>query len=198
VNDVTLRGGGGIDRLTLTGGSGVETVSLRPGSADLAASGYHVAAGGFERIHFVGGREDRAWLFDSAGNDRFTADHESARLAGFAFENSVIGVGSVVAMAGGGGMDLARLNSALASDAVQTTPTGASLRGVGFAVEARGFQQVNAVAAGESESPLLATGQPSSVTATSVVRASGVLSARKTDLAVRDYVFHTVGRDKRS
>src|SRR5206468_4043555 len=73
VTQVTMDGSGGNDTLTLVGGSAAENVVLRPGTAEVTATGYHVAAAGFENIQFAGDSGDRATLYDSAGDDSLEA-----------------------------------------------------------------------------------------------------------------------------
>jgi len=139
---VTISGGGGNDMLVLSGDGVAETVTLRPGSAELTAAGFGVTASGMESIQFQGTAADRAWLYDSAGNDALVATPQWARLSGDGFVNYVAGVGSVVAVSQAGGTDLAQLYDSAGNDSLQAGPTSATLRGVGFANEARGFSQV--------------------------------------------------------
>lgn len=143
ISQVVLNGGDGNDTLTLNGASGAtESINVRPGSAELTAGNFQLTAASFETIQFTGNGSDRATFYDSAGNDRFEASPQAARLSGNGFANSVTGVGWVLAISQAGGNDIAYLSDSAGNDALTASPTRAVLQGTGFVNEARGFADV--------------------------------------------------------
>ncbi|HQX52572.1 MAG TPA: hypothetical protein PLR25_21810, partial [Planctomycetaceae bacterium] len=86
----TLNGGDGTDSLTFTGTAGNETATLKPGTLDVTGPNYAVHADSVEtvRVYGGGGTNDRAYLYDSAGNDAFVATPTSSYLTGTGFYNS--------------------------------------------------------------------------------------------------------------
>lgn len=148
VSQLSLQGGSGSDRLSLTGSNSSETVSLAPQSGKMSGGGTTVTTTGFESTEFVGGKEDRAWLTDSAGNDVFEATPQWARLTGSGFSNLVTGAGGVGGTSQAGGSDLAKLFDSSGNDWLSARPGAATVEGAGFKLEASGFSQVLVLATG--------------------------------------------------
>ena len=146
IKNVKIDGAGGSDSLTLLGGSTAETLVLRPDIADAMSAGFRLSATDVEHTRFVGGSSDRVWLYDSAGNDTFTATPTSATLSGAGYSNIVEGCGTVLAVAQAGGSDTARLYDSAGADTLEGSPTAVRLKGQGYSNEARGFDSVNVFA----------------------------------------------------
>ncbi|HQZ66160.1 MAG TPA: Calx-beta domain-containing protein, partial [Planctomycetaceae bacterium] len=97
VTVINVHGNSGTDTLTFTGTTGSETATLKPGTLDVTGPNYAVHADSVEtvRVYGGGGTNDRAHLYDSAGNDSFVATPTSSYLTGTGFYNSASGFRSV-------------------------------------------------------------------------------------------------------
>ena len=88
VTNFQLDGNAGSDTLSMVGSAADETAFLRVGEADFSSSTYAVHAQAIEAISIDGaGGNDRAYVFDSAGNDILVADSQSTRITGNGFDN---------------------------------------------------------------------------------------------------------------
>ncbi|MCE9557096.1 MAG: hypothetical protein K8T91_27430 [Planctomycetes bacterium] len=149
VTTINVHGLGGNDKLTFTGKSGNETVTLRPGLLDVTGSLYTLHADGFETqyVYSGDGADDRASLYDSAGNDTFAARPTYAYMSGNNFYNYVGDFDRVSAYAtAGGAADQAYLYDSIGNDTFAARPTYAYLSGTGFYNYAESFDKVYAYA----------------------------------------------------
>lgn len=203
IKTVRIDGGGGQDALTLIGSQKAETVVLRPGIVDVLRSGFRLSAENVEQTRFVGGKSDRAFLYDSVGNDTLEATPTSARMSGPGYSNVAEGCGTAIAISEAGGSDLARLYHSDGSELLDR-PATVRLRGNGYSNEARGFEQVQvqSVASGL----VAATGRDATALAEQAAFAAAFASAEEelaaarlrhrlaADPAAADVVYSQIGR----
>lgn len=106
VSQITVHGFAGNDTLHVIGTPGIDNVTLNPGVLELLGTGITVDADSFESIEVAsGGGQDRAFLWDSVGNDTYTASPTSATLEGTGYSNTVIGFRRAYAYSYAGGFD---------------------------------------------------------------------------------------------
>jgi hypothetical protein len=122
-------------------------VRLRPASAEFSGGGLSLTAVSVESTRFGGSASDRAWLFDSAGDDRLDGGPTFATLSGGGFSNSAFGCGSVTVVASAG-RDTANLSDSAGVDRLDAGPLYAWLRGAGYSLYAGGFDDVVAQSSG--------------------------------------------------
>jgi subtilisin family serine protease len=143
---VHFHGLGGSDWIHIVGTAAAETATIRVGSMTMTAPDYTVSAEDMETVHIVGGREDGALLYDSAGNDYFDAGPNSALARGEGFFHRVEGFGAASAFASAG-IDLARLYDSRGNDFFDAGPQSGVLRGRDYYLFAGSFDELRAIAA---------------------------------------------------
>ncbi len=130
VTDVNFDGGAGSDLIAMTGTAGDETAILRVGDVTLTGAGFTANAFAVENISVYGeGGQDRAYLYDSIGNDAFTATPLFAQITGTGFENRVEDFDFVYAYSIAGGIDHAYLYDSTGDDAFIGSPEYALMQG---------------------------------------------------------------------
>ena len=92
------------------------------------------------------GGTDRAYLYDSAGDDVYVAHPSSALLYGDGFFNQAYGFDRVNAYSTAGGNDTAYFYDSAGDETLIATSSDALMYGSGFYNLARGFDHVNALA----------------------------------------------------
>ncbi|MHC4176686.1 MAG: Ig-like domain-containing protein, partial [Planctomycetota bacterium] len=132
-------------RVVIRSSFGDDVLRLYPYSANLTGPGYCIDVVNAAEITFIGGGgNDKAYLYDSAGNDVFVATTASGTLSGDGFRNCARGFDRVWAFATAGGNDLAIFSDSPGNDVFIGTPDHAELYGNGFYRFASNFDRVHA------------------------------------------------------
>jgi len=92
----------------------------------------------------IGGGNDRAFLYDSAGNDRFYGTATRSWMVGDGFRNDARGFDNVFAYANAGGNDRAAFYDVGADDAFRVSGSVAAFTGSASSLTADGFDAVTA------------------------------------------------------
>ncbi|MEI7835223.1 MAG: C25 family cysteine peptidase [Planctomycetota bacterium] len=142
---VSASSSAGNDTATFYTFSGVNTFTAHAADATMTSTSGWAFASGFASVIAYGARGDSAFLYDSAGNDTFTARPDGARLAGEGFANAVSGFGRVTAYATGGGSDTANFEDSAGNDTFTARAGVSSMVGAGFKNFASGFKANHAV-----------------------------------------------------
>ncbi|MFO0956062.1 MAG: SdrD B-like domain-containing protein [Isosphaeraceae bacterium] len=145
---VTFSGLGGNDTLTIEGIAGSESFTAAPNVATLVAPGIRLEIAGVAGLAFHGGVNDRAYLYDTRGNDLYSASPAGQQLDGPDYHVAVNGVDRVYAYAVNGGFDAATLYDSAGDDDFKGTPTDARIYGAGYYSYTRGFDRVAAISRG--------------------------------------------------
>ncbi|MFN0198831.1 MAG: hypothetical protein ACKVT0_18950 [Planctomycetaceae bacterium] len=144
---IEVHGMAGDDILHVIGTMGNDDVTLNPGMMEFAGPAFTVGADSFSYIDVKsGGGEDRASLFDSAGEDQYIASPMTARLVGTGFDSLVEGFRRVYAYSYAVGFDTARLFDSAGNDNFTGDPIRSRLFGNGYHNSASRFEQVEAFA----------------------------------------------------
>ncbi|MFN0197507.1 MAG: Calx-beta domain-containing protein, partial [Planctomycetaceae bacterium] len=152
VASIELDGLGGDDQLQVTGTSATENVELRLGSLRLVNSSITLNAADFSEISVLsGGGQDRAYLYDSIGDDEFLASPASAELNGSGFSNRVVGYRRVYAYSYAGGRDVAHLDDSNGNDSFVGEAARSWITGNGYYNSASRFEQVDAYSSSGSD-----------------------------------------------
>lgn len=165
VNSVVYPIGTGLESLQIEGGDGSDSLEIIGSSADerfiaraalsnfesvtaaLQRTGLTANFSSFETIVFRGGGgDDRATLFDSAGDDTLEADSNQASLRGVGYAFVAIDVNSLYAYGTAGGSDAANLYDSAGDDQLAIRHQFTSLRSDTLFRIANGFELVNAYA----------------------------------------------------
>lgn len=149
---------GGADSFVFVGTAGNESATVRVGSSTFASAGVTLNATNFESQAFTGnGGGDDATLFDSAGDDTFTATPTYATLTGAGFAMRVDDVDSVTAHSSTAGNqhDVALLYGSDGDDRFVSRASQSTLSGAGFRSVAHGFDRVEASAGGGNDQAML-------------------------------------------
>lgn len=141
-----IDGGAGADRLEIQGSSAISRLTLNPYADGLLVEGnLQITLRNFEDVSFNGGGgADRAFLYDTRGDDILTARPGYAKLEGVGFRFEVSGVQRTFVHATAGGQDIAFLHDSEGDDSLAVRPQFVSLRGSGFLNSAIGFEKVYA------------------------------------------------------
>ena len=112
-------------------------------SGTLSGTGFSNQATGFRYLYAyaTGGGTDTAKLYDSSGNDTFTADPTYGAMYSTTFYNRANTFEKVEGYARSG-VDIARLSGSTGSDSLQADPQNAVLFGNGFSAAANKFRYV--------------------------------------------------------
>ncbi len=148
--------GGVGDRAYMYDSTGNDTFTGRPTFSVLAGTGFYNYAGSFDKVYAyanagdAGGVRDRAYLFDSVGNDTFTGRPTYSTLAGTGYYNYAGSFDKVYGYAtagdAGGVGDRANLYDSAGNDTFIGRPTYGILSGVNFYNYAGSFDKVSAYA----------------------------------------------------
>ena len=143
--------GGAGDVAHLYDSAGNDMFTGRPTMSSMTGTGYSNTVNGFKQViaHATagdaGGVGDRAYLYDSAGNDVLIADSNHALLKGTGFSNDAAGFDKVYAYAtagdAGGVGDQANLFDSAGNDTLFATPTYAQMTGNGYFNYASNFDR---------------------------------------------------------
>jgi hypothetical protein len=140
---IHFHGLAGSDTIQITGTSAAETATLGVGSLTFSGPGFTVHADAIATVRIAGGAGDRAFLYDSRGNDFFDAGPYSAVLRGDGFYHYVAGFSEASAYASSG-TDVARLYDSAGNDYFDAGPRSGVLRGRGFYLYAGSFDELHA------------------------------------------------------
>ncbi len=150
ITSVNFHGGSGSDSITLTAGADRDTAIVRLGTVTLTSDSYSVSADDFETVDIDshGGINERAYLYDSAGNDVFVGQTTWARISGSGFFHEVSNFDRVYAYAREGGDDHVNLYDGASNDRFYGLAAYSLLRGenLEFYNYAFGFDEVHAFA----------------------------------------------------
>jgi autotransporter-associated beta strand protein len=145
--NLTFTGGTGTNIVTATTSSGPDSVVLYPSSGTLTGADYTISLSSITNINVNANASVSVSLYDSSGNDRFTARPSQASMVGTGFGNRVFGAGSIRGYSSAGGSDTANLLDATGANTF-TAGTGlATFKGTGLDEEADGFATVLGFAA---------------------------------------------------
>lgn len=144
----TVDGGSGADRLHIIGSEGAARLILNPyADGTLKEGAVSFVLRNFEDVRFDGGGGgDRAYLYDTRGDDTLRASPSTATLEGVGFRYHVAAVERVYVHATAGGQDMAFLQDSPGDDVLAVRPQFVSLRGSEFFSSAYGFERVYAYA----------------------------------------------------
>lgn len=164
-------GGSGADQLEIIGSSATTRLTLNPYADGLLAEGnLQIALRGFEDVTFDGGGgADRAYLYDTRGDDILTARPGYAKLEGVGFRYEISGIDRSFVHATAGGQDVAFLHDSSGNDSLAVRPQFVSLRGNGFFNSVNGFEKVYAYsnAGGSDHADLYDSSRNDTLTASS-------------------------------
>jgi hypothetical protein len=154
-------GGSGADQFEARLGAGNDDATFRVHSLDIVNSGYQIHVSGVETA-LVNGRGglDKAWLYDSAGNDTLVAKPTTVSLEGAGYKNTADGFEKTFTTAQLGGLDVATLFDSTGKDIFKGGSLHASLSGPGFFNWVQSFDEVyaRATAGGWDRASLQGTG----------------------------------------
>jgi subtilisin family serine protease len=155
VDTINFAGGEGTDAISLTGSSDAEVATLRLGNAQLAGSDYIAVATSvenettvidFDRVMaYAGQGNDRAYFYDTDGDDTFTGRSDRAVMCGDGYRNEAYGFDRSDAYATLG-TDRAYFYDSAGDDVYNGRPDRAVMYGSGFRNEAHNFNRTYAYA----------------------------------------------------
>ncbi len=133
--------GAGQDSVDFFGSAAAERASQYTGSLAVTASSYSFTAAGveFQRLH--GDAGDVAYLYDSVGNDVYTASSDRVEMTGAGFSNSAYGFGQTYAYATAGGRDRADLYDTAGDDSYRAYADRVVMCGAGYSNFAARFEE---------------------------------------------------------
>jgi len=120
---------------------GNQTAHIQRHHIFVFGSTYEIRGHQVQSIHYHGHTQDTVRLFDTPGNETFTARAGHSEMSGHNFHNQVFGVGRVVGISSGG-MDQAQLFGTEGNDVAYSNPVYTTLTSAQHWVLARGFQSV--------------------------------------------------------
>jgi hypothetical protein len=145
----------GNDQVTLSTAAGGGLGTLRTGQATMVVGGFSATLFGGEMVTLNGGAGSELHVFDSAGDDRFTATPGSARMEAGGCDLRGNGFAIVRAYANSGGNDAALLFDSAGNDTFVAQPGSAYLEGSGFYYRVSGFARVEATASSGTDTAYL-------------------------------------------
>ncbi len=143
---LTFDGLGGNDRVSIVGLPGSEAMTIAPWNSTLIAPGVRLEINGAAGVTFKGGLGDRAFVYDTAGDDVYKATPTFRELSGQGYLATVAGVERVYVYGTAGGNDTAVLSDSAGDDTFKATPGDARLYGDNYYNYVRGFDRYEAVA----------------------------------------------------
>lgn len=135
---------GGEDTVTIQATSGDEWVKLSPSGGTVSGAGYGIEVTGSETLIVDGGGgADVLELFDSAGNDVYTARPGEAELVGDGFHLAGKNFRYAHAYATAGGVDVAHLFDSAGKDQLVGNPDWVRISGSSYLARAKLFDYVH-------------------------------------------------------
>lgn len=142
---------GGQDELSVVQNQvGQQTAHLHRTHIHVFGGSYAILGYQVESINYHGHAQDTVRLFDTAGNDTFTARAGHTEMSGHDYHNQAFGVGRIVAI-GSGGFNQATLIGTAETDAVYSNSVHTTMTSTQQWVLARGFQSVSVDGNGGSD-----------------------------------------------
>ena len=140
VDTVILDAGTGSDTVNLTGSTASETVRMYLAQTTVTGGGYALTANSFDTVtmHSGGGSNDRALLYDTNGNEQFTAWSDRATFTGSGFSREIFDFDRVTAYSTAGD-DTATFYDTAGNDIYVAFSNRALMYGNGYFNDARGF-----------------------------------------------------------
>lgn len=152
VQSIGVNGAKGYDKVTLGGTAGNDTVTLGPLSATMSSPNINLTVQNASEISVntagqtAGTPGDVVSLFDSSGDDVFTAKPGEGQMSGRNFLNKATGAEIIHGYAKEGGTDTAHLYDSAGNDAFVGTDKYGKLSGTGFQNRAKFFDFVHGYA----------------------------------------------------
>ncbi len=137
------------DLVKFVGSAGADSFWAAPGSTTFVSPLLRAELDGNAAVVFQGGAGDRAYLYDSTGNDIYNASPTFQHLVGSEYDVTTSGVDRVYCYANAGGDDTATLTDSAGDDTFKATPTDARLYGNGFYSYVKGFDRVTGTSTGQ-------------------------------------------------
>ncbi|GAB6167340.1 hypothetical protein JCM19992_33400 [Thermostilla marina] len=160
--DLEILGFDGNDTITLHGGNDAETAIVRDGHVSVAAGPVSFVGDSFETIVYdAAGGADVVHLYDTAGDDVFTAKQGAGSLVGGGLSVSVQNVEYLHGYATAGGTDVAHLFDSAAKDVLTATADWTRLTGGGYLARAKGFEYVHGYSTAGGNDSAVMTGTAS-------------------------------------
>lgn len=130
---------GGQNQLNLVQSDvGNQTVEMRQNQIHVVGGNYVVVATEVQNINFYGHSSDKVRMYDSAGNDTFTARADQSRMQGSDYHNQAFGAGRVDGFASSGN-DRAIMHGTSGNDSAYSTTTYTAVASSQHWAEASGF-----------------------------------------------------------
>lgn len=137
---------GGNDIAEVSGGSGADTFRAWSYKWQMSGSGVVLSGSGFTEVQATANSNaDRAYLYDSIGNDVLELTDSWARMSGENFLNQANGFGKVVAESTSGGIDRAVFLDGDSRSTVRFNGEDLTTFGNGFSNKAIGFDLLDAI-----------------------------------------------------
>lgn len=121
---------------------GQQTAHIHRHHIYVFGSNYIIYANQVQSIDYHGHAQDTVRLFDTAGDDTFTARAGHSEMSGSDYHNQVFGTGRVVGV-GSGGFDQANLIGTAGTDTVYSNSVYTTMSSAQHWVLARGFQSIS-------------------------------------------------------
>ncbi len=148
VNRILVIGGAGTDAITASFGHDVDKAILQVGRVDVYGPQIAFTARGFETIDLDGGTSaDQLIVWDSVGNDSFTADFNSITIDGHGHANSATSF-SRVRLRASDGFDIVQLAGSAGDDRFIANDGRNVLRNEFNRISATGFEATSVTASG--------------------------------------------------
>jgi len=146
VDQIVIEGDGGADLLTIVGSDLDDRAELKDGTFTVTNSSVTVSVTEVEDVSATAGAgANRAFLFDTAGDDVLTLRPDEATLVdGSGNSYKVEGFDRVIAVSENGGSDQANFYDTTGDDVFVAKESFSYLVGTGFWNYARGFEKVDA------------------------------------------------------
>ncbi len=138
------------DLVKVVGSSAAESFTATPGSSTFVSPLLRAELNGTAAVVFQGGAGDRAYLYDSTGNDVYGASPTFQHLVGPEYDVTTSGSDRVYCYANAGGDDSATLTDSAGDDTFKATPTDARLYGNSFYNYVKGFDRVTGTSNGQA------------------------------------------------
>ena len=136
---------GGMDRVRLVGSAGLDYFHAYSTHSTMRGDGYYQFVAGFsEVIAESGGGSDKAYLYDTDGDDHVRATSDAVVMQSESFTHRAEDFARVYAFAENGGFDTAELYDSVGKDEFIGRSTYALMYGSGFRNLVSGFEQTRA------------------------------------------------------
>ncbi len=147
IRDIDLDAGTGTDDLSIAGTSANETVRMYYATTTVTASAYSFSANGFDNIsmHSGGGQHDRAYLYDTGGDEHYSGWHDAVYFTGNGFSRQLQNFDYTIAYSTAGN-DTAEFYDTSGNDTYVAFENRAVMYGNGFMHDVHRFASTTASA----------------------------------------------------